>query len=69
MVSHRQFFPDYHYLYSSYFIFVELVCWAKLISVLLIMFQAVVLLIILISGLCCMMGIDTPTRFEAPVDS
>nr|GMC49447.1 uncharacterized protein LOC109160369 [Ipomoea batatas] len=30
---------------------------------------AVVLLIILISGLCCMMGIDTPTRFEAPVDS
>lgn len=32
-------------------------------------FQAVVLLIILISGLCCMMGIDTPTRFEAPQDS
>lgn len=28
-----------------------------------------VLLIILISGLCCMMGIDTPTRFEAPIDS
>ncbi|XP_004505646.1 uncharacterized protein [Cicer arietinum] len=28
-----------------------------------------VLLIILISGLCCMMGIDTPTRFEAPQDS
>ncbi|XP_042009447.1 uncharacterized protein LOC121758075 [Salvia splendens] len=25
-----------------------------------------VLLIILISGLCCMMGIDTPTRFETP---
>ncbi|OVA03908.1 hypothetical protein BVC80_1321g55 [Macleaya cordata] len=30
---------------------------------------AVTLLIILISGLCCMMGIDTPTRFEAPQDS
>ncbi|VAH93205.1 unnamed protein product [Triticum turgidum subsp. durum] len=27
-----------------------------------------VLLIILISGLCCMMGIDTPSRFEAPQD-
>lgn len=26
----------------------------------------IVLLIILISGLCCMMGIDSPTRFEAP---
>ncbi|KAJ4834209.1 hypothetical protein Tsubulata_020567 [Turnera subulata] len=30
---------------------------------------AVVLLIILISGLCCMMGIDTPTRFETPQES
>lgn len=30
---------------------------------------AIVLLIILISGLCCMMGIDTPTRFESPQDS
>ncbi|CAM8964282.1 unnamed protein product [Rhodiola kirilowii] len=30
---------------------------------------AVVLLIILISGICCMMGIDTPTRFETPQDS
>ncbi|XP_043691855.1 uncharacterized protein LOC122642445 [Telopea speciosissima] len=29
----------------------------------------IVLLIILISGLCCMMGIDTPTRFETPPDS
>ncbi|CAK7339058.1 unnamed protein product [Dovyalis caffra] len=29
----------------------------------------IVLLIILISGLCCMMGIDTPTRFEAPQDT
>lgn len=29
----------------------------------------VVLLIILISGLCCMMGIDTPTRFETPESS
>ncbi|XP_050277617.1 uncharacterized protein LOC126719088 [Quercus robur] len=29
----------------------------------------VVLLIILISGLCCMMGIDTPTRFEVAQDS
>ncbi|KAF6147740.1 hypothetical protein GIB67_006713 [Kingdonia uniflora] len=28
-----------------------------------------VLLMILISGLCCMMGIDTPTRFEAAQDS
>ncbi|KAI3996498.1 hypothetical protein MKX01_001336 [Papaver californicum] len=33
------------------------------------LFVAIVLLIILISGLCCMMGIDTPTRFEAPQDS
>ncbi|KAJ0978134.1 hypothetical protein J5N97_013608 [Dioscorea zingiberensis] len=32
-------------------------------------FVAIVLLIILISGLCCMMGIDTPTRFETPQDS
>ncbi|XP_027119432.1 uncharacterized protein LOC113764757 isoform X3 [Coffea eugenioides] len=30
---------------------------------------AIVLLIILISGLCCMAGIDTPTRFETPQDS
>ncbi|XP_044469492.1 uncharacterized protein LOC123198782 [Mangifera indica] len=30
---------------------------------------AIVLLLILISGLCCMMGIDTPTRFEAPHES
>ncbi|XP_075503773.1 uncharacterized protein LOC142541093 isoform X2 [Primulina tabacum] len=30
---------------------------------------AIVLLIILLSGLCCMMGIDTPTRFETPQDS
>ncbi|XP_050368630.1 uncharacterized protein LOC126786752 [Argentina anserina] len=30
---------------------------------------ALVLLIILISGICCMMGIDTPTRFEAPQES
>lgn len=30
---------------------------------------AIVLLIILISGLCCMMGIDTPTRFETPQES
>ncbi|XP_028753523.1 uncharacterized protein LOC114713105 [Neltuma alba] len=29
----------------------------------------IVLLIILISGLCCMMGIDTPTRFETPQES
>ncbi|VFQ82182.1 unnamed protein product [Cuscuta campestris] len=32
-------------------------------------FVAIVLLIILISGLCCMMGIDTPTRFETPKDA
>eukprot|EP00250_Pteridium_aquilinum_P030971 c4261_g1_i1 orf=69-1046(+) len=30
---------------------------------------AVTLLIILISGLCCMMGIDTPSRFENSQDS
>ncbi|XVF19151.1 hypothetical protein REPUB_Repub11eG0084400 [Reevesia pubescens] len=29
----------------------------------------IVLLLILISGLCCMMGIDTPSRFEAPQDN
>ncbi|XP_057956281.1 uncharacterized protein LOC131149658 [Malania oleifera] len=29
----------------------------------------IVLLLILVSGLCCMMGIDTPTRFETPQDS
>lgn len=33
------------------------------------LFVGLVLLIILISGLCCMMGIDTPTRFEAPQES
>uniref|UniRef100_A0ACD5X7W1 Uncharacterized protein n=1 Tax=Avena sativa TaxID=4498 RepID=A0ACD5X7W1_AVESA len=31
-------------------------------------FVGLVLLIILISGLCCMMGIDTPTRFETSQD-
>ncbi|XP_014757864.1 uncharacterized protein LOC106866717 [Brachypodium distachyon] len=31
-------------------------------------FVGLVLLIILISGLCCMMGIDTPSRFDAPQD-
>lgn len=31
-------------------------------------FVGIVLLIILLSGLCCMMGIDTPTRFETPQD-
>ncbi|KAK6921308.1 V-type proton ATPase subunit S1/VOA1, transmembrane domain [Dillenia turbinata] len=30
--------------------------------------EGLVLLIILISGLCCMAGIDTPTRFEVPQD-
>ncbi|XP_071736047.1 uncharacterized protein [Rutidosis leptorrhynchoides] len=30
------------------------------------LFVGLVLLIILISGLCCMAGIDTPTRFETP---
>ncbi|THU59781.1 hypothetical protein C4D60_Mb07t05670 [Musa balbisiana] len=30
---------------------------------------AIVLLIILISGLCCMIGIDTPSRFETPQES
>ncbi|GAA0139184.1 transferase [Lithospermum erythrorhizon] len=33
------------------------------------LFVGLVLLVILISGLCCMMGIDTPTRFETPQDS
>ncbi|XP_023551342.1 uncharacterized protein LOC111809189 [Cucurbita pepo subsp. pepo] len=33
------------------------------------LFVGLVLLIILLSGLCCMMGIDTPTRFETPQDS
>ncbi|KAG0462357.1 hypothetical protein HPP92_020833 [Vanilla planifolia] len=33
------------------------------------LFVAIVLLIILISGLCCMMGIDTPTRFESSPES
>ncbi|RCV36286.1 hypothetical protein SEVIR_7G317400v4 [Setaria viridis] len=32
-------------------------------------FVGIVLLIILISGLMCMMGIDTPLRFEAPQES
>lgn len=32
-------------------------------------FVGLVLLVILISGLCCMMGIQTPTRFEAPHES
>lgn len=33
------------------------------------LFIGLILLIILISGLCCMAGIDTPTRFEAPQES
>ncbi|KAL0929068.1 hypothetical protein M5K25_001008 [Dendrobium thyrsiflorum] len=33
------------------------------------LFVGIVLLIILISGLCCMMGIDTPTRFETAPES
>ncbi|XP_076921576.1 uncharacterized protein LOC143583033 [Bidens hawaiensis] len=33
------------------------------------LFVGLVLLVILISGLCCMAGIDTPTRFEAPQES
>ncbi|KAI3498449.1 hypothetical protein L1887_34224 [Cichorium endivia] len=33
------------------------------------LFVGLTLLIILISGLCCMAGIDTPTRFEAPQES
>ncbi|KAF8035344.1 hypothetical protein BT93_C1390 [Corymbia citriodora subsp. variegata] len=32
-------------------------------------FVGIVLLVILISGLSCMMGIQTPTRFEAPQES
>lgn len=31
--------------------------------------QGIVLLVILISGLCCMAGIQTPTRFETPHES
>ncbi|XP_074308334.1 uncharacterized protein LOC141643191 [Silene latifolia] len=33
------------------------------------LFVTIVLLIILISGFCCMMGIDSPTRFEIPQES
>lgn len=33
------------------------------------LFVGIVLLLILISGLCCMMGIDTPARFEVPQES
>lgn len=33
------------------------------------LFVGIVLLIILISGLCCMVGIDTPTRFETAPES
>ncbi|KAL9226516.1 hypothetical protein vseg_002322 [Gypsophila vaccaria] len=33
------------------------------------LFVTIVLLVILISGLCCMMGIDSPTRFETPQES
>ncbi|EPS74433.1 hypothetical protein M569_00322, partial [Genlisea aurea] len=33
------------------------------------LFVGIVLLIILISGLCCMMGIDTPSRFETPQET
>ncbi|XP_074287426.1 uncharacterized protein LOC141612518 [Silene latifolia] len=33
------------------------------------LFVTIVLLIILISGFCCMMGIDSPTRFETPQES
>ncbi|KMZ65501.1 hypothetical protein ZOSMA_31G00890 [Zostera marina] len=30
------------------------------------LFVAIILIIILLSGLCCMSGIDTPTKFETP---
>ncbi|CAN6440412.1 unnamed protein product [Victoria cruziana] len=33
------------------------------------LFVGIVLLIILLSGLCCMMGIETPSRFETPQES
>ncbi|CAM6026709.1 unnamed protein product [Sphagnum balticum] len=32
-------------------------------------FVAIVLITILVSGLCCMMGVKTPTRFELPKES
>ncbi|KNA14518.1 hypothetical protein SOVF_106630 [Spinacia oleracea] len=46
-------------------VFCDGVCQIKK-SLLEAVFVAIVLVIILISGLCCMMGIDTPTRFEVP---
>eukprot|EP00270_Netrium_digitus_P013192 TRINITY_DN4358_c0_g1_i2.p1 TRINITY_DN4358_c0_g1~~TRINITY_DN4358_c0_g1_i2.p1 ORF type:complete len:330 (-),score=83.49 TRINITY_DN4358_c0_g1_i2:804-1793(-) len=33
------------------------------------LFVAIVLLITLVSGLCCLSGVDTPTRFEVPSES
>ncbi|KAK9683149.1 hypothetical protein RND81_10G119500 [Saponaria officinalis] len=49
-------------------IFCDGVCQIKK-SLLEALFVTIVLLIILISGLCCMMGIDSPTRFETPQES
>lgn len=31
--------------------------------------QAIVLLIALVSGLCCLVDLDTPTKFEVPAES
>ncbi|KAK9742537.1 hypothetical protein RND81_03G179900 [Saponaria officinalis] len=50
------------------FVFCDGVCQIKK-SLLEALFVTIVLLIILISGLCCMMGIDSPTRFETPQES
>lgn len=49
------------------FVFVYDHC--RVLTMFFVMLQGIVLLIILISGICCMMGIDTPTRFEAPQES
>ncbi|XP_078445314.1 uncharacterized protein LOC144714442 [Wolffia australiana] len=53
---------------SANLVFCDGVCQIKS-SLLEGLFVGIVLLIILISGLCCMMGIDTPSRFETPEDS
>lgn len=53
----------------TYWLIWTLYIFVKTISYGFVMFQGLVLLVILISGLCCMAGIDTPTRFEAPQES
>lgn len=50
---------------SAQFVFCDEVCQFKK-SLLEGIIVGITLLIILVSGLCCMMGIDSPTRFEKP---